>query len=177
MSLFDAYERVTEKPESGRLPEMRQLFAGAGLLVLTRHVDARGDLIEVFRESWHLHGRAAQVYLSATEADVVKGWHLHQVQTDRFHCVAGRVIVGLWDADAGGVVEVCMRETDNLSLIIGPGIPHGWYNPGPERAVILNCVSHEYDGTDEWRRPADAGPEFVRYIEDSAYNWRRRRDG
>jgi hypothetical protein len=44
--------------------------------------------------------------------------------------------------------------------------------PGYGEAVVLNAVSVEYDGTDEWRRDAHAGP--FRGVE---YLWRRSRDG
>jgi hypothetical protein len=43
---------------------------------------------------------------------------------------------------------------------------------GSEEAWVMNAVSHEYDGMDEYRREAHSGP-----FEGVPYDWRRSRDG
>lgn len=160
------------------------------------HVDARGALVELHREEWHRpspagevrlrrRGEVAQVYVSTTAEGVVKGWHLHARQSDRFTVLRGAVLLALYDVRAhaqavllGGelppVHEVLLHPERNAAqVVVPPGWAHGWLAlPSYGEAWVLNAVSHEYDGTDEWRRGAHEGPCFGK-----EYEWRRNRDG
>jgi len=139
-------------------------------------------------------GRIRQAYISITHPDTVKGWHLHCLQTDRFVVVRGRIIVATFDLRKLGQLDepghhfieveehVLNSDLRPATFVIPPGVAHGWYNPGPQDAWVLNLCSEEYDGTDEWRRPADSmidrrrgdGPFPMPGI---AYDWRCNRDG
>lgn len=168
-------------------------ISGARVRDLVWHADARGALTELFRESWegsrnfapgseHL-GAARQVYLSETEPGVVKGFHVHNVQWDRFVCLRGRVLVVLADGREDSPTRHNVWETvldpdrAHRCLVIPPGVLHGWMAlPGSGRSAVLNCVSREYappgdPGCDEFRHPAHA-PLFG----GDAYDWLRRRD-
>ena len=155
---------VTDKPEPGK----------SGLRSFRWLKDARGALVEVHRKSWfgksHFSdaGTVGQAYISATRPGVVKGWHAHTRQTDRFVCIRGCVEVVTCDLHVltnPDVTEAPITRTllnanyQMEQLVIPPGLAHGW------RALdttcdswILNLCSHEYDGTDEWRREAHSGP-------------------
>jgi dTDP-4-dehydrorhamnose 3,5-epimerase len=159
------------------------------------HADARGGLVEIHRRSWHhdmrlqehrsTPGEVAQVYVSTTAEGVVKGWHLHAKQTDRFTVLRGAVVLALYDVRAHdracatwqplpSVVEVMLHAERNPSqVVVPPGWAHGWMAlHGYGEAHVLNAVSEEYDGTDEFRRDAHAGP-----CAGVQYEWRRSRDG
>jgi len=160
------------------------------------HVDARGALVELHRCSWHgciatddgtpTPGEVAQVYVSTTAESVVKGWHLHARQSDRFTVLRGAVLLALYDVQAHAqavllgspmlpsVHEVLLHPERNAAqVVVPPGWAHGWMAlPGYGEALVLNAVSHEYDGMDEWRRDAHAGP-----CVGKDYEWRRNRDG
>jgi len=159
------------------------------------HADARGALVEVHRRSWHgdlqpgevtaTPGEVAQVYVSTTAEGVVKGWHLHARQTDRFTVLRGAVLLAVLDVRAAAeaskmgeppppVHEVVLHAERNAAqVVVPPGWAHGWMAlPGYGEAWVLNAVSHEYDGTDEWRRDAHAGP-----CAGVRHEWRRSRDG
>jgi dTDP-4-dehydrorhamnose 3,5-epimerase len=159
------------------------------------HTDARGGLVEVHRRSWHgdlrpgeaaaTPGEVAQVYVSTTAEGVVKGWHLHARQSDRFTVLRGSIVLGLYDLLAHQsairlgealppVHELVLHAERNPSqVVVPPGWAHGWMAlPGYGEAHVLNAVSHEYDGTDEWRRDAHAGP-----CAGVHHEWRRSRDG
>ena len=164
------------------------------------HVDARGALVELHRRSWHggswhssTHtedgaprpGTVEQVYVSTTAEGVVKGWHLHARQSDRFTVLRGAVLLALYDVRAHAqavllgselppVREVLLHPERNAAqVVVPPGWAHGWLAmPSYGEAWVLNAVSHEYDGTDEWRRDAHAGPCLGK-----EYEWRRSRDG
>lgn len=159
------------------------------------HVDARGALVELHRRSWHgdmrpgdvaaTRGEVGQVYVSTTAEGVVKGWHLHARQTDRFTVLRGSVLLAVFDVMAAALAskageplppvhEVVLHpERNSAQVVVPPGWAHGWMAlPGYGEALVLNAVSHEYDGTDEWRRDAHAGPWVGQ-----PYDWRRNRDG
>jgi len=198
------YTRHAHTPQAPTPPTLRTLGGDqpyhaqpVELRPLRWHVDARGALVEAHRESWHRdvqpgavpmprRGEVAQVYLSTTAEGVVKGWHLHARQHDRFVVVQGAVLLALYDVIAAEraqrlghtvglqVHEVVLHPQRNpAQVVVPPGWAHGWMAlPGYGEAVVLNAVSIEYDGTDEWRRDAHAGP-----FDGVGYLWRRSRDG
>jgi dTDP-4-dehydrorhamnose 3,5-epimerase len=142
-------------------------------------VDPRGSLIEVWRNSWgycSTNSPVSQAYISVTNPGVVKGWHCHLKQTDRFFCVRGKVMLVTFDAreaffsdklDFDYQITIMDSEKNPETIIIPPGVVHGWKALGQEDSWVLNLVSHEYDGTDEWRCDPHS----------HAFNWNRRFDG
>lgn len=127
----------------------------------------------------HHPGHVSQVYVSTTRPGVVKAWHAHTKQTDRFVVVRGAVLVGLCDLLAGDgsnrVQEVVLdSQRGPRVLTIPPGVAHGWMALDHQdgESWVLNLCSHEYNGEDEYRRGAQDGP-----ASGIAYDWRRSRDG
>ena len=144
---------------------------------LNWHLDERGSLIELFRGSWENdhEGPVRQAYISTTRSGVVKGWHLHMKQTDRFVCLRGTVMVAMCDLmNPEQVVRTVVLSADRgISICtVPPRFAHGWKSIGEEEAWILNLCSHEYDGTDEWRRPPHSGPS-----DKISFNWNKEVDG
>lgn len=160
------------------------------------HLDARGSLVELWRRSWgpllssqeevtehplvqHHPGHIAQVYVSTTRPGVVKGWHAHAEQTDRFIAVRGAVLVSLCDLtgprEGWKVQEVVLdSQRSPRVLTIPPGVAHGWMALDHQdgESWVMNLCSREYTGADEFRRPAHAGP-----APGVPYQWRQSRDG
>ena len=132
------------------------------------HLDARGWLCEVARAS--LEGEIAQVYVTTCNPGVVKGWHRHELQTDRLFCAHGaaRVVVGraqhastdrLLTTNSFEVVEDVVIGPESPGLVvIPPGLWHAFAAVGPGHCVIVNAVDREYDGTDEERAALSAFP-------------------
>ena len=60
-----------------------------------------------------------------------------------------------------------------------PGVAHGWI--ALEDCAILNCVSHEYQGDDEFRTdphgPVCPVKDWPGKTDGPTYDWFRRRDG
>jgi dTDP-4-dehydrorhamnose 3,5-epimerase-like enzyme len=132
----------------------------ATLRPLTAHLDERGRLTEIFRASDDAHG-FGQCYITTCAAGVVKAWHRHRLQVDRWYCVAGAAKVGIWDAEAmRGQTVILSADTPQL-LTIPAGLFHG-FTPchGHREAAILNIPSREYDAAnpDEERRGPWAFP-------------------
>jgi dTDP-4-dehydrorhamnose 3,5-epimerase len=150
---------------------------GVEVRPLTWRPDARGAILECWRESWGVHDGCRQVYLSETLPGVVKAFHSHRIQTDHFVCIAGRVLLVLFDDREGSPTRYVLEEhvlspdRGPKAVSIPPGVLHGWKAISETPAIVLNAVSREYDGTDEYRRPADSPADGM------TYDWHGRRDG
>ena len=135
-----------------------------GVLVkkLVVHKDNRGFLMEILRGSdeCKVGGSAhfGQYYLSTVYPAVIKGKHLHKVQTDHLCVIKGKAAVHLEDAREGspsfGKKEVVMMGEDEWKLLIIP--PHVWHsteNVGTDVCYFINYVTHEYNAKqpDEYR--------------------------
>lgn len=147
---------------------------GVTLRELKVNRDPRGTLTELLRADWpDVFGDEmpfAQVYTSTTGAGVARDehqWHIHRYQTDRFYCVAGRIVVVIADAraDASTHREVMFVELAAqgdapapLVVTIPPGTLHGFVVTSDGPATLLNFPNRLYDASDEGRVPfADAG--------------------
>jgi dTDP-4-dehydrorhamnose 3,5-epimerase len=153
---------VRDAAGSGRI-------AGVVVRELRVNRDPRGTLTELLRRDWpELYGEEmpfAQVYTSTTAAGVARDeerWHLHRHQTDRFYCLAGRIVVAIADPrpDSPTRGEVLLvelaAEADApapLVVTIPPGTLHGFVVTSSTPAVLLNFPNRLYDPTDEGRVP------------------------
>jgi dTDP-4-dehydrorhamnose 3,5-epimerase len=110
---------------------------------LTAHLDERGRLTEIFRATDDAHG-FGQCYITTCAAGVIKAWHRHRLQWDRWYCVSGAAKVGIHD---GINSQTVILAADQPQLLIIPaGLYHG-FTPchGHREAAILNLPSREYD--------------------------------
>ena len=117
----------------------------AELHPLTAHLDERGRLTEIFRATDDAHG-FGQAYITTCASGVVKAWHRHRLQVDRWYCVSGAAKVGIWDNDNRQGQTIILAADHPQLLIIPAGLFHG-FTPchGHGSAAILNLPSHEYD--------------------------------
>lgn len=139
--------------------------------------DPRGTLTELLRADWpDLYNAGlpfAQVYTSTTASGVARDedrWHVHRHQTDRFYCVAGRIVVAIADArpdspTRGRVMLVELAAAPDapapLVVTIPPGTLHGFVVTSETPATLLNFPNRLYDPSDEGRLPfAEAGITF-----------------
>lgn len=144
---------------------------------LTTHRDPRGTLTELLRADWpDVYSEAmpfAQVYTSTTSPGVARDidrWHVHQRQTDRFYCVAGRIVVAIADVrpdspSNGTLMLVELAASDDapapLMVTIPPQTLHGFVVTSDTPATLLNFPNRIYDAEDEGRTHFDdAGVTF-----------------
>jgi dTDP-4-dehydrorhamnose 3,5-epimerase len=144
---------------------------------LTTHRDPRGTLTELLRADWtDVFGEDmpfAQVYTSTTQAGVARDidkWHVHQHQTDRFYCVAGRIVVAIADPrddspSRGSLMLVELAAAEDgpapLMVTIPPRTLHGFVVTSEQPATLLNFPNRIYDPEDEGRLPfAEANVTF-----------------
>lgn len=133
---------------------------GVVLRELKTHLDGRGDVIELWSEPWPDVLKPSHVYQSATDAGVIKAWHLHQVHTDQFTCTRGKLQVVIADvrdgsASFGHVNSFVLGVQRPLLIRIPPGTIHGWKALAPPEAIVVNFQSHVYDPSDEFKLPWD----------------------
>ena len=137
-----------------------KMIDGVVAKALHRIMDARGGLMEIFRNDSLMFENFGQCYISETFPGIVKAWHCHEHQTDFICCVSGIVEVGLWDGR-----EDSSTYDETSSMVIGDpcpmliripeGVWHGWKCLHDKMSVVLNIPTRTYNHTspDELRRP------------------------
>jgi dTDP-4-dehydrorhamnose 3,5-epimerase len=132
---------------------------GVSLQSLVTHQDERGLLSEIFRASWPSAIEARQWNGSRSNANVLRGVHLHHTHADYLVVLTGRMLVGLCDLRDGRVGAACvvdLRGESWQALTIPPGVAHGFYFPEPTMHVY--AVTHYWNPSDElgcrWDDPA-----------------------
>ena len=128
------------------------LPAGVELHTLEPHADERGVFTELFRDSWGLAVSPAQWNAVRSDANVLRGVHVHWRHSDYLTVVSGRASIGLHDLREGseteglGVVVELASEAPS-ALAIPTGVAHGFYFHEP--SIHVYAVSHEFDPADE----------------------------
>lgn len=135
--------------------------------------DERGRLMEILRRDDEIFEKFGQVYMSATYPGVVKGWHMHQKQTDNICCVRGMLKLVVYDGREGSptrgqIDEFFIGEHNPMVIHIPPRLYHGWMCVSEQEALVVNTPTESYDYArpDEQRLPAH-GSEIP-------YDWRRK---
>ncbi len=149
------------------------MIEGVTVRKLRLVADERGFLMEMLRSDWEEFDKFGQTYVTAVYPGVVKGWHYHKIQTDRFVCVAGMAKVVLYDGREGSpthgeVNEFFMGIQNPILLKIPPGVMHGFKGISPEMTLIVNIPSelYNYGNPDEYRLPA--------HTDQIPYDWARK---
>lgn len=122
--------------------------------------DQRGYLTELVRGDDADFVKFGQVYLSATYPGVVKGWHMHTRQYDLVVCIAGMILLVMYDDREGsptrGQLQECYLGTQRPARVrIPPSVYHGWKCISTGAALVVNLSSelYRYDEPDEVRLP------------------------
>jgi dTDP-4-dehydrorhamnose 3,5-epimerase len=125
---------------------------GFKLHALAPNRDPRGTLIELYREIWDLGCRVVQVNAVTSQANVLRGVHVHVRHADHLVLVMGRMILGVhdlrpWSPTAGASVQLAVDAERPQAAIIPPGVAHGFYFSEP--AMHVYGVSSYWDPEDE----------------------------
>ncbi|MBD3238669.1 MAG: dTDP-4-dehydrorhamnose 3,5-epimerase [Candidatus Moranbacteria bacterium] len=128
---------------------------------LKRNFDQRGWLIETYRED-EIDSKYHPVmsYVSMTKPGVVRGPHEHQDQTDLFVFIGpGDFELHLWDnrPDSSTFKKYFHQvfgQNKPASVLVPPGVIHGYKNISKVDAVCINYPNRLYAGKDK-RRPVD----------------------
>lgn len=112
---------------------------------LNINLDDRGSLTEIFRLTDDSFG-FGQAYITTCTYGVIKAWHRHSKQIDRWHCVGGAAKLGLYNSDTNQSQTIILSSSVPMLVTIPAGIWHG-FTPawGHREAAILNMPSIEYN--------------------------------
>jgi len=126
---------------------------GVRLVPLTPHADERGIFTELFRGSWDVGVTPVQWNAVTSNANVLRGVHVHVRHADYLTLAVGRATIGLHDLrpdspSEGLGTSVELDAGRPAALVIPVGVAHGFYFH-TERAVHVYAVSHEFDPADE----------------------------
>lgn len=139
---------------------------GVRLRELKPWLDGRGEVTEMWSFPWIQSSGFTipkHIYQSATDYGVVKAWHLHEIHTDQFVVVRGKLQVLLFDLRPesptfGHLNCVFMGIQAPRLLLIPPMVLHGWKALTAPEVVVLNLQSEVYDPSDEFKYPWDCLP-------------------
>jgi dTDP-4-dehydrorhamnose 3,5-epimerase len=155
-------ERMTNPmpdPTSQRLEFRDGPIDGVIVRPLKRFEDARGWLIEIYREDelepvYH----PVMAYVSQTLPSVIRGPHEHREQTDCFAFLGpGEFNLFLWDARPDsptfGKKQVLLVGATNRTMVtVPPGVVHAYRNVGTTPGWVFNAPNRLYAG------PGKSGP-------------------
>lgn len=118
---------------------------------LTTHADPRGVLtpvIDVRDEFWD--EPIVYAYRVSILPGRIKGWGMHELQTDRYFVVSGNLRVALFDGreespTRGAIAEVHFTDRTPGLLRIPPGVWHADQNWGDTEAHLINFPTRPYD--------------------------------
>ena len=125
---------------------------GVSISTLMPQRDARGAVIEIYREGWDLGCRAVQFNAVTSAEGVLRGVHVHVRHVDHLVLLAGRAVVGLHDLrpSSPSVRASCLIEldaTEPRAVVIPIGVAHGFYFPVP--SVLIYGLSHYWEPAEE----------------------------
>jgi dTDP-4-dehydrorhamnose 3,5-epimerase len=131
--------------------ELGSAIEGVQVERLTTHADPRGLLtpvIDVRSSFWD--EPIVYAYRFTILPARIKGWGMHDLQTDRYFVVSGSVRVVLFDGrnespTSGSIVEVHFTDRTPGLVKIPPGVWHADQNWGQTEAHIVNFPTRPYD--------------------------------
>jgi dTDP-4-dehydrorhamnose 3,5-epimerase len=114
-------------------------------------VDHRGSLTEVLDvrdDFWR--EPIVYAYAITIRPGRIKGWGLHELQTDRYHLLSGNLRVVLHDGRRrsptfGGFQVLSFSDAARGLVRIPPGVWHADQNWGTDDATIVNYPTRPYD--------------------------------
>lgn len=134
--------------------DSRELPAGIDGVVLERlrpHADHRGSLtaiVDLRQDFWH--EPVVYAYEFTIRPGRIKGWGMHELQTDRYVVTSGKIRVALFDGrddspTRGRTAEYFFTDRTPGLLRIPPGVWHADQNWGDTEVRILNLPTRPYD--------------------------------
>lgn len=118
---------------------------------LEKYEDDRGYLMEIYRRD-EVDSGVAMAYLSVTLPGIVRGPHEHVYQTDYFVFPgAGDFMLYLWDrrkdsSTFGHSIEMIVGDSNPCTVIVPPGVVHGYKCVSSHPATSINFPDKLYKG-------------------------------
>ena len=127
-------------------------LSGARVMPLTTHRDDRGALTELLRVSWQDSPAPVQWNTVTSEANVLRGVHVHRVHWDYFFLLSGEMLFGMHDMRPASPtyrrsVLLPLSGEKLTGISVPPGVAHGFYYSRPSLHVY--AVTDYFDPADE----------------------------
>ncbi len=131
---------------------VRSVWEGAtleGLYVkpLKTLVDGRGDITEIWSESWKDDNILPinHAYYNLTDPGIIKGWHWHENSYSQYVCLQGKMQIVLIDLRVksktfGEVNQFLVSSKNPLLIKIPPMVLKGW-KALEDNGVIINLIN------------------------------------
>ena len=120
---------------------------------IKKYSDKRGWLKEIHRLD-ETSFQPAMSYVSHTNYNQIRGPHEHKYQSDFFVFVGpGDFVLYLWDNRSfsesyGAKQEITVGETKNVSVLVPPGVVHGYKSITKTGSFSINLPDKLYAGVD-----------------------------
>ncbi|MBD3313752.1 dTDP-4-dehydrorhamnose 3,5-epimerase [Candidatus Woesearchaeota archaeon] len=127
------------------------IIGGVIIKELNSNEDSRGWLTEIFRSDKDSI-RPEMAYVSFTGFGIVRGPHEHKEQSDFFIFIGpGDFELYLWDnrkdSDTFGMkMQMVVGESNKVSVIIPPGVVHGYKSVTEPGSLSINLPDRLYAG-------------------------------
>jgi dTDP-4-dehydrorhamnose 3,5-epimerase len=118
---------------------------------IAKNSDSRGWLAEIYRNDDDGF-KAAMCYISETKPSIIRGPHEHKFQSDFFVFMGpGNFELHLWDkrevsATKGEYLKIEAGQNNPLSVIVPPGVVHGYKCLDGENGWCINLPDQLYGG-------------------------------
>jgi dTDP-4-dehydrorhamnose 3,5-epimerase len=148
--------------------------AGVEFVRLNPHADARGSLtpfLSLAESFWR--EPVVYAYHVSIRPDVIKGWGMHRLQTDRYFVPAGRLRIVLYDGRVDSPTferfqQIWFSEGAGGLVRIPPGVWHADQNWGETDLALVNFPTHPYEHADPDKYRIDP------HSGEIAFDWTRR---
>ena len=113
--------------------------------------DSRGWLKEIYRSDQNPIS-SCMCYISNTNFNEIRGPHEHEHQSDFFVFTGpGDFELHMWDNRKGSVSygkyqELIVGESNNVSVLVPPGVVHGYKSISKEGSFSINLPDKLYAG-------------------------------
>lgn len=127
------------------------MIEGVIIRELKKFSDNRGWLSEIYRRD-EIDLSPAMSYISLTLPGVIRGPHEHVYQSDYFIFIGpGNFRLYLWDrrsesASKGEKMEIEVGEDNPCSVLVPPGVVHGYKCVSEIAALSINLPDRLYKG-------------------------------
>lgn len=147
------------------------MIKGVIIKELNKYHDDRGWLSEIYRDD-ESDFKPAMAYVSVTRPGIVRGPHEHKAQSDCFVFLGpGSFDLYLWDNRKNSetyqeTLVVRLGDEKPASVIIPPGVVHGYKCVSENDAMVINLPDKLYKGEgkkeeiDEIRWEEDSESQF-----------------
>lgn len=139
--------------------------------------DKRGDITEMYNPLWGIHAEPmVYAYQVTIRPKAIRGWELHQEQTDRIFISSGAMRWALYDLRPESSTyrllnSFVFSELNRVVMIVPPGVVHAVQNVGSTDAVFVNFPTKPFNYADPDKYRLPLGNDIIPFSFDDGPGW------